>query len=290
MGSHSMVLRGTAWLIIVACLPMVLATAQADHCRVDRPACIGPAPTFAYGNAGFSGGYSQWVHRQAPPPVWCPTPRPACGPSWQPCLPRPIPSTCWQPCGMPPSCGWLPWGQSWGWYGTSRYACRESVFLSISLSGPERPALAMTDRKPAIRMSNADARRRARKLVAVGDRYLQESLVERAKLSRALSSYRRAATIAADLPEIYVRQAVALVALDRHDDASRAIATIASIDPRLQASVAESGLLAIREIWPAAEIPAEVAKPAANWIADRWSQRWHPEMTRLADAVPPAAR
>ncbi len=191
---------------------------------------------------------------------------------------------------MPPSCGWLPWGQSWGWYCTSRYAYRESVFLSVSLSGPERPMLAMTDREPAIRMSNADARRRARKLVAVGDRYLRESLVERAKLSRALSSYRRAATIAADIPEIYVRQAVALVALDRPDDASHAIATVAAIDPRLQATVAESGLLAIHEIWPAADGFDAAAEPAANWIADCWSQRWHPEMTRLADAVPPAAR
>lgn len=227
---------------------------------------------------------------------------------------------------MPPSCGWLPWGQSWGWYGTSRYACRESVFLSVTpggsasffsggivpwpvivpwwaaastklrpagqmiATGLDRPTLAMTDHEPAIRMSNADARRRARKLVAVGDRYLRESLVERAKISRALSSYRRAATIATDLPEIYVRQAVALVALDRHDDASHAIATVATIDPRLQATVAESGLLAIHEIWPAADGFDAAAEPATNWIADRWSQRWHPEMTRLADAVPPAAR
>jgi hypothetical protein len=191
---------------------------------------------------------------------------------------------------MPPSCGWLPWGQSWGWYCTSRYAYRESVFLSVSLSGPERPMLAMTDREPAIRMSNADARRRARKLVAVGDRYLRESLVERAKLSRALSSYRRAATIAADIPEIYVRQAVALVALDRPDDASHAIATVATIDPRLQATVADSGLLAFREIWPDSDGFDATAEPAANWITDRWSQRWHPEMARLADAVPSAAR
>lgn len=148
----------------------------------------------------------------------------------------------------------------------------------------------MTDHEPAPRGSNADARRRARKLVAVGDRYLRESLAERAKLSRALSSYRRAATIAADLPEIHVRQAVALIALERHDDASRAIATVASIDPRLRATVADSGLLAIHEIWPTAEGSGGAAEPAANWIAERWSQRWHPEMTRLADAVPPAAR
>jgi hypothetical protein len=152
-----------------------------------------------------------------------------------------------------------------------------------------RPRLAMTDREPMVRSSNADARRRARKLVAVGDRYLRESIVERAKLGRALSSYRRAATIAADLPEVYVRQAIALVALDRSDDASRAIATVAAIDPRLEGTVADSGLMAVHQIWAAADGAEDPAEPAANWIADRWIQRWHPEMTRLAEAATPAA-
>lgn len=146
----------------------------------------------------------------------------------------------------------------------------------------------MTDREPAIRASNADARRRARKLVAVGDRYLRESIVERAKLARALSSYRRAATIAADLPEIYVRQAIALVALDRNDDAARAIATVAAIDPRLQDTVADSGVLAMHQIWSVPHGFDGPAEPAANWIADRWTERWHPEMTRLAEAATPA--
>ena len=151
-----------------------------------------------------------------------------------------------------------------------------------------RPTLAMTDREPVVRSSNADARRRARKLVAVGDRYLLESVTERAKLARALSSYRRAATIAADLPEVYVRQAIALVALDRGDDASRAIATVAAIDPRLEDTVADSGLLAMHHIWSVPDGSTDLAEPAANWIADRWAQRWHPEMTRLAEAATPA--
>lgn len=146
----------------------------------------------------------------------------------------------------------------------------------------------MTDREPPIRVSNADARRRARSLVAVGDRHLRESLVERAKLARALSSYRRAAMIAPDLPEIYVRQAIALVALDRSDDASRAIATVATIDPRLENTVADSGLMAMHQIWPAPDGSEGRTEPAANWIADRWTQRWHPEMTRLAEAATPA--
>lgn len=260
--------------------------------------CAGPTPTFAYGNAGFGGGYSQWVHRQSPAPTWCSVPRPACGPSWGPC----------------------------GWYGARRIVCRESVFLTVSPGGSatffsgavvpwpvvmpwwagvnasaqsaaplmaaplDRPTLAMTDREPAIRMSNADARARARKLVAVGDRYLRESVNERAKISRALSSYRRAATIANDLPEVYVRQAIALVALDRKDEASRAVASVAAIDPRLQERVADEGLIAIRTIW---SIPGDAdacAEPAAHWIAERWNQRWHPEMTRVADAVTAAGR
>lgn len=150
--------------------------------------------------------------------------------------------------------------------------------------------LATTDREPAIRMSNGDARARARKLIAVGDRYLRESVNERAKLSRALSSYRRAATIANDLPEVYVRQAIALVALDRNDEASRAIASVAAIDPRLQEQVADDGLLAMQQIWSTPDDSDATAGPGANWIAERWGQRWHPEMTRLADAVTPAGR
>lgn len=139
-------------------------------------------------------------------------------------------------------------------------------------------------------MSNGDARARARKLIAVGDRYLRESVHDRAKLSRALSSYRRAATMANDLPEVYVRQAIALVALDRNDEASRAIASVAAIDPRLQENVAGDGLLAMQQIWSTPDATEAASEPEANWIAERWGQRWHPEMTRLADAVTPAGR
>lgn len=148
----------------------------------------------------------------------------------------------------------------------------------------------MTDREPAIRVSNADARTRALKLVTVGDRYLRESVADRTKLSRALSSYRRAATIAADLPEIYVRQAIALVALDRNEEASRAVACVATIDPRLSDSVANDGLLAMQQIWSAPNDSDASREPDSNWIAARWSQRWHPEMTRVADAASPAGR
>jgi hypothetical protein len=208
----------------------------------------------------------------------------------------------------------------------SRYACRESVFLSVSpggsatffsgtvmpwpvvvpwwaaatpgirpadplmTAGVPRPTLAMTDREPVIRMSNADARTRARKLVTVGDRYLRESVADRTKIARALSSYRRATTIAADLPEVYVRQAIALVALGQNDEASRALASVATIDPRLSESVANDGLLAMQQIWSAPDDADASRELEANWIAARWSQRWHPEMTRVADAASPAGR
>jgi hypothetical protein len=31
--------------------------------------------------------------------------------------------------------------------------------------------------------------------------------------------------------------------------------------------------------WAVADGAEDPAEPAANWIADRWIQRWHPEMT-----------
>jgi hypothetical protein len=160
----------------------------------------------------------------------------------------------------------------------------------VMATASHRPMPAMTDREAGIRMSNGDARMRARKLIAVGDRYLRESIVERSKITRALSSYRRAAAVAADLPEVYVRQAIALVALGQNDDASRAIATVATIDPRLREGIADSGFLAIQQVWPAPDGSGGPSDPTANWIADRWSHRWHPEMEALADAAIPTER
>jgi hypothetical protein len=299
---------------------LVAAMAMGPVGMAHDPGCA--APTFAYGNAGFASGYSRWVHGFAAPMASCPTPRPACGPCWRPCLPR--------SCG--PSIGGWPCRPSWDWgcFGVARYAGHDSVFLSVSpggsatffsgclvpcvvpwypstcaamprlsavthqptpviagtLLGGAVPRLALIDREPPARMSNADARRRAGKLVEAGDHHLRGAVGERRKLAAALSAYRRAATVAPDLPEPLIRQAIVLVALDRQADVAEAIGAVAAIDPRLAGTVADRGTRALREIWhdeaPAGDGPPG---PAANWIADRWSGQWHPEATRLAAAA-----
>lgn len=301
---------------------IVVAIAVGRVGLADGPGCGAPALTFAYGNAGFASGYSRWVHGFPTPVASCQPLRPACGPCWRPCLPR----------FCAPTVGGWPCRPFWGWggCGVARYACHESVFLSVSpggsatffsgrfvpcaipwypyvwapmpwlsavnrqatpmlagtMPGHAAPRLAMADREPAVRMSNADARRRARRLIEVGDRHLRNAMVERRALAAALSAYRRASTIAPDLPEPLVRQALVLVALDRPDDVAEAVSAVAAIDPRLEATVADRGMLALREIWPA-EAPGGDAlpQPAANWIATRWGERWHPDATRLAAAA-----
>ena len=153
------------------------------------------------------------------------------------------------------------------------------------------PPLAMTDHGQPPRVSNADSRRRAMKLVEIGDRHLRGALADRRKLSAALSAYRRAATVAPDLPDPCVREAIVLVALERHDDATRSLDRIAAIDPRLSDGVADRGMIAIRDIWNGVNDPENPdPAPAVNWIADRWGHRWHPEMAGLAAASPPDER
>lgn len=148
-----------------------------------------------------------------------------------------------------------------------------------------RPQLAMLDRLPPIRASNADARRRALKLVAVGDRHLRAAADAPAKLTSALDAYRRAATIAADLPDTFVRQAIVLVALGREEQAGHVLAQMTAIDPRLGETAGDRGL----------ELLATISGPAADdlprpppWIADRWAARWQPALATLAAAAPTA--
>lgn len=282
----------------------------ASAARADAPHCADTTPTFAYGNAGFAAGYSRWVHGLPAVAPACAVPRPTCGPCWRPCLPHPCAPVSW--------CGWRD-RPSWGWrcYGVTRYACHESVFLSVSPGGaatffsgcavpwpvavpwypsgwvpvpwqvsanrPATPPLALADKGAPVRMSNADARRRSNALIEVGDRHLRDAVVERRKLSAALSAYRRAATIAPDLPEPLIRQAIVMVALGRQDDVVETVAAVAAIDPRLADSVADRGLLACREIWHGEDPAQEQAR--VNWIADRWTERWHPEMARVAAAA-----
>lgn len=156
----------------------------------------------------------------------------------------------------------------------------------------------------AVRPSNGVARLRAARLVAVGDRHLRTAVHDPAKLAAALDAYRRAATIAADQADTFLRQAIVLTALGRVDDAARAVDRAVSVDARL-GSDAQAALVAEQHLPPdpvfgdrpdagpttlasrstdllarifrepaAADGPAAAAEARANWIADRWSRQW----------------
>jgi hypothetical protein len=92
----------------------------------------------------------------------------------------------------------------------------------------------------ATRGSNPASRLRAARQVAIGDRHLRTANGDPAELRRAVDAYRRAAAIAADQPDTFVRQAIALVALGDRGQADAAMARAAAIDGRL-AAVAPSG-------------------------------------------------
>jgi len=156
-----------------------------------------------------------------------------------------------------------------------------------------------------VRSSNGAARLRAARLVAVGDRHLRTAIHDSTKLAAALDAYRRAATIAADQADTFLRQAIVLTALGRADHAAQAVDRAVAIDARLgtdatAAVAAEQHLppdpvfgdrpdagpttLASRSTdllarifrdAPAGEGQAVAAVAGANWIADRWSRQWH---------------
>jgi hypothetical protein len=180
--------------------------------------------------------------------------------------------------------------------------------LALGRAAPAAPAAAI-----AVRASNGVARLRAARLVAVGDRHLRTALHDSAKLASALDAYRRAATIAPDQADTFLRQAIVLTALERADDAAKAVNRAVAIDARLgddaTAAVAaqerlppdpvfgdrpdtgpttlisrSSGLLArIFPKEPAEDDPAVPAMPAVpNWIATRWSQQWQGQVNAVA--------
>ena len=177
--------------------------------------------------------------------------------------------------------------------------------LALGRAAPAAPAAAI-----AVRASNGVARLRAARLVAVGDRHMRTALHDSAKLASALDAYRRAATIAPDQADTFLRQAIVLTALERADDAAKAVDRAVAIDARLgddaAAAVAaqerlppdpvfgdrpdtgpttlisrSSGLLA--RIFPEEPAGADPAAHAgANWIAMRWSQQWQGQVNAVA--------
>ena len=181
--------------------------------------------------------------------------------------------------------------------------------LALGKAAPAAPAAAI-----AIRASNGVARLRAARLVAVGDRHLRIALRDSTKLAAALDAYRRAATIAPDQADTFLRQAIVLTALERADDAAKAVDRAVAVDARLgndrlgkdAAAVAaqerlppdpvfgdrpdtgpttlisrSTGLLArIFTEQPADAGPVVPVVP--NWIATRWSQQWQGQVNAVA--------
>jgi hypothetical protein len=85
----------------------------------------------------------------------------------------------------------------------------------------------------AIRTSNAPARARAARLVALGDRHLRDAIDDPTKLPKAIDAYRRAGAIAADQPDTFLRQAIALTAAGKSSAAATALGRAVAIDGRL---------------------------------------------------------
>ena len=146
----------------------------------------------------------------------------------------------------------------------------------------------------AIRTSNAPARARAARLVALGDRHLRAAVDEPAKLAKAIDAYRRAASIAPDQPDTFLRQAIAFTAAGKGTAAATALGRAVAIDPRLAdgggaKGIGIGGAFAGRA--PADAVPPLAARssklltrifanskatpeaPAENWIANRWLGR-----------------
>jgi hypothetical protein len=184
-------------------------------------------------------------------------------------------------------------------------AARPAV-AAIAETGRTGPNRLLRD-GTAVRTSNSLARLRAGRLVAVGDRHMRAAVANPGKLVAALDAYRRAATIAPDLPDTFLRQAIVLTALDRRDDAGNAVDRAVAIDARLgtdePAAVAAAERLPPDPVFgdrPAGE-PTTLASrsgqlvsrifadgqgnggAADNWIADRWSRQWQDHLAALAN-------
>lgn len=223
---------------------------------------------------------------------------------------------CWPPIVVSPFGSWLPAGIApvFGLPGVYPYLGLTSTGQRPPLSADRRPAgdrmLAGVTHPAARTMaaagaSNRAARQRAAKLVARGDEALRAAVDDRTRLSTAIDAYRRAAAAAPDLPDTRIRQALALAAAGRHDDAAAAIGHAVRIDRRLaqRPTRAPDGMPADPvfgdrpDAAPAMlrrgrAILAEVlaggtgaaARPADgdNWIATAWSRRFGEPMMTVA--------
>ncbi|MFM9057893.1 MAG: hypothetical protein ACKOSQ_02005 [Planctomycetaceae bacterium] len=144
---------------------------------------------------------------------------------------------------------------------------------------------------PAPRLVNDAARRRAARLVAVGDRHLRAARVGvPVRVRQALDAYRRAATAAPDDPDIRVREALTLVALGDANGADAALARATAIDGRLSAAPPRRGDAPPDPVFGdrVADAPTPLAARGTailreiggadagdvEWLAARWGDRW----------------
>jgi len=286
----------------------------------------------------FGGFYSGGIRSYVVAPGWC---GPAwCGPAWGGCYGWPVAYPYgfgwgWQPVVAPPIVRWIApvYGPrpAFGFgFADASAGPRPAGFVNpqlapqamVARAQAAAPAPRLEIDRPAhpvvVRSSNGLARLQAGKLVAIGDRHLRAAVNEPTKLRAALDAYRRAAAVAPDLPDTFLRQAIVLTSLDRPADAERAIGRAVAIDGRLgsdpAAAVAaseqlppdpvfgerpDSGPMGLparsRELLariftprPDDAAPAVAGPhlahgaPGLNWIADRW--------TRLHGPADPAAR
>jgi len=153
-----------------------------------------------------------------------------------------------------------------------------------------------------VRPANGIARLRSARLVAVGDRHLREANGDPATIRRAVDAYRRAAMIAGDQPDTFVRQAIALVALGERAEADAAMNRAKAIDGRLADVAPPRGAQPADPVFgdrPAgAAQPLEArgsavlrqiaaqggagADPAIAWLAGRWTTRFGGDLNAVA--------
>ena len=158
----------------------------------------------------------------------------------------------------------------------------------------------------AVRSSSPQARLRAARFVATGDRHLRAAVGDRPQVWKALQAYRQAHQTAPDQPDTLLRQAIALTALEKPDEVARVFKRLEAIDSRLTDSVA-GGPPAVAAAGMVPEVvfgdrPAGAPSPVSlrsiallekifaagagaepvdgqpldakhNWIARRWAQR-----------------
>jgi hypothetical protein len=143
-------------------------------------------------------------------------------------------------------------------------------------------------------------RMRAARLVAEGDRHLRDANGDPVIVRRAADAYRRAASLAGDTPDTFIRQAIALVALDERVEADAALARAQAIDGRLADGAPPRDGQRVDPVF--GDRPAGTSRPleergeavlrqiaaqgggdqAIAWLAGRWTTRFGGDLGAVA--------